>query len=164
MLYLHIHKLEFFLLHICFLKEEGYNVIGITLQLYSSNSSAKKGSCCSGIDIYDARRVAQKLDIPHYVFNYEKTFKEDVIDYFIQSYENGETPIPCVKCNETVKFRDLLGFAKKLDADKIRVTGNKSETKKYFRHSGYPGGVKYASFSELMKNALFGWQIFHGNH
>ena len=99
------------------LKKEGYNVIGITLQLYSSNSSAKKGSCCSGIDIYDARRVAQKLDIPHYVFNYEKTFKEDVIDYFIQSYENGETPIPCVKCNETVKFRDLLGFAKKLDAD-----------------------------------------------
>ena len=87
------------------------------MQLYSSNSSAKKGSCCSGIDIYDARRVAQKLDIPHYVFNYEKTFKEDVIDYFIQSYENGETPIPCVKCNETVKFRDLLGFAKKLDAD-----------------------------------------------
>lgn len=99
------------------LKKEGYNVIGITLQLYSSNTAAKKGSCCSGIDIYDARRVAEKLDIPHYVFNYEKTFKEDVIDYFIQSYENGETPIPCVKCNETVKFRDLLGFAKKLDAD-----------------------------------------------
>ena len=74
--------------------------------------SAKKGSCCSGIDIYDARRVAQKLDIPHYVFNYEKTFKEDVIDYFIQSYENGETPIPCVKCNETVKFRDLMNLQK----------------------------------------------------
>ena len=69
------------------LKKEGYNVIGITLQLYSSNSSAKKGSCCSGIDIYDARRVAQKLDIPHYVFNYEKTFKEDVIDYFIKLSE-----------------------------------------------------------------------------
>ena len=99
------------------LKQEGYNVIGITLQLYSSNTSAKKGSCCSGIDIYDARRVAQKLDIPHYVFNYEKTFKEDVIDYFINAYENGETPIPCVKCNETVKFRDLMNFAKKLDAD-----------------------------------------------
>jgi tRNA-specific 2-thiouridylase len=99
------------------LKQEGYNVIGITLQLYSSNTSAKKGSCCSGIDIYDARRVAQKLDIPHYVFNYEKTFKEDVIDYFINAYENGETPIPCVKCNETVKFRDLMNFAKKLEAD-----------------------------------------------
>ena len=99
------------------LKQEGYNVIGITLQLYSSNTSAKKGSCCSGIDIYDARRVAQKLDIPHYVFNYEKTFKEDVIDYFVNAYENGETPIPCVKCNETVKFRDLMNFAKKLDAD-----------------------------------------------
>ena len=99
------------------LKQEGYNVIGITLQLYSSNTSAKKGSCCSGIDIYDARRVAQKLDIPHYVFNYEKTFKEDVIDYFVNAYENGETPIPCVKCNETVKFRDLMNFAKKLEAD-----------------------------------------------
>ncbi len=99
------------------LKQEGYNVIGITLQLYSSNSSAKKGSCCSGLDIYDARRVAQKLDIPHYVFNYEKTFKTDVIDYFINSYQNGETPIPCVKCNETVKFRDLMNFARKLNAD-----------------------------------------------
>ena len=99
------------------LKQEGYNVIGITLQLYSSNSSAKKGSCCSGLDIYDARRVAQKLDIPHYVFNYEKTFKSEVIDYFVNAYENGETPIPCVKCNETVKFRDLMNFAKKLEAD-----------------------------------------------
>ena len=99
------------------LKQEGYNVIGITLQLYSSNSSPKKGSCCSGLDIYDARRVAQKLDIPHYVFNYEKTFKSDVIDYFVNAYENGETPIPCVKCNETVKFRDLMNFAKKLEAD-----------------------------------------------
>ena len=114
------------------LKQDGYNVIGITLQLYASNNSAKKGSCCSGIDIYDARRVAQKLDIPHYVFNYEKTFKEDVIDYFINAYENGETPIPCVKCNETVKFRDLMNFAKKLEAD-CMATGHyikrKGETK-----------------------------------
>ena len=114
------------------LKKEGYNVIGITLQLYSSNSSTKKGSCCSGIDIYDARRVAQKLDIPHYVFNYEKTFKEDVIDYFIQSYENGETPIPCVKCNETVKFRDLFKSAKNLAADAL-ATGH--YVKRIFNHS-----------------------------
>ena len=99
------------------LKQEGHQVIGITPQLYSSNSSAKKGSCCSAWDIHDARRVAQKLDIPHYVFNYEKTFKSDVIDYFVNAYENGETPIPCVKCNETVKFRDLMNFAKKLEAD-----------------------------------------------
>ncbi len=119
------------------LKKEGYNVIGITLQLYSSNNTAKKGSCCSGIDIYDARRVAQKLDIPHYVFNYEKTFKTDVIDYFINSYENGETPIPCVKCNETVKFRDLMNFAKKLDADcmatghYIKRTGNTKNAHMY---------------------------------
>ena len=99
------------------LKEQGYNVIGITLQLYESKDSAKKGSCCSGLDIYDARRVAQKLDIPHYVFNYEKTFKKEVIDYFIDSYAKGDTPIPCIKCNETVKFRDLMSFAKKLEAD-----------------------------------------------
>ena len=72
------------------LKKEGYNVVGITLQLYSSNNSAKKGSCCSGLDIYDARRVAQKLDIPHYVFNYEKTFKSDVIEYFIKSFFDNE--------------------------------------------------------------------------
>ena len=111
------------------LKKEGYNVIGITLQLYSSNNSAKKGSCCSGLDIYAARRVAQKLDIPHYVFNYEKTFKSDVIDYFINAYENGETPIPCVKCNETVKFRDLMNFAKKLEAD-CMATGH------YIRRKG----------------------------
>ena len=111
------------------LKKEGYNVIGITLQLYTSNNSAKKGSCCSGLDIYDARRVAQKLDIPHYVFNYEKTFKSDVIDYFINAYENGETPIPCVKCNETVKFRDLMNFAKKLEAD-CMATGH------YIRRKG----------------------------
>ena len=78
------------------LKKEGYNVIGITLQLYSSNSSTKKGSCCSGIDIYDARRVAQKLDIPHYVFNYEKTFKEDVIDYFIQSVSYTHLTLPTI--------------------------------------------------------------------
>ena len=93
------------------LKEQGYNVIGITLQLYESKDSAKKGSCCSGLDIYDARRVAQKLDIPHYVFNYEETFKKEVIDYFVDSYANGDTPIPCIKCNETVKFRDLMSFA-----------------------------------------------------
>ena len=111
------------------LKKEGYNVIGITLQLYTSNNSAKKGSCCSGLDIYDTRRVAQKLDIPHYVFNYEKTFKSDVIDYFINAYENGETPIPCVKCNETVKFRDLMNFAKKLEAD-CMATGH------YIRRKG----------------------------
>ena len=85
--------------------------------------------CCSGLDIYDARRVAQKLDIPHYVFNYEKTFKSDVIDYFINAYENGETPIPCVKCNETVKFRDLMNFAKKLEAD-CMATGH------YIRRKG----------------------------
>ncbi len=119
------------------LKKEGYNVIGITLQLYTSNTSSKKGSCCSGIDIYDARRVAQKLDIPHYVFNYEKKFKTDVIDYFINAYENGETPIPCVKCNETVKFRDLMNFAKKLEADcmatghYIKRTGNTKNAHMY---------------------------------
>ena len=121
------------------LKQEGYNVIGITLQLYSSNSSAKKGSCCSGLDIYDARRVAQKLDIPHYVFNYEKTFKSEVIDYFVNAYENGETPIPCVQCNQTVKFKDLFDVAKQLKADAL-ITGHyvKSITSVSYTHLTLP--------------------------
>jgi tRNA-specific 2-thiouridylase len=107
-----------------------YNLLFLSKVIYDLFFNyAKKGSCCSGLDIYDARRVAQKLDIPHYVFNYEKTFKSDVIDYFINAYENGETPIPCVKCNETVKFRDLMNFAKKLEAD-CMATGH------YIRRKG----------------------------
>ena len=87
-------------------KNAGYSVIGITLQLYDSGSSnGKKGSCCAGQDIQDARKVAADLGIPHYVLNYEDIFKEKVINSFSESYQKGETPIPCVLCNEKVKFK-----------------------------------------------------------
>ncbi len=96
----------------------GYKVIGITLQLYDYGLiSAKKGACCAGQDIYDAKMVAAKLGIPHYVLNYQSKFKQTVIDDFTQSYLRGETPLPCVRCNQSVKFKDLLQFAKDLGAD-----------------------------------------------
>ncbi len=100
------------------LHEQGYDVVGVTLQLYDYGAAlAKKGACCAGQDIYDARRVAESLGFPHYVLNYENNFKESVIDGFVESYLQGETPIPCVRCNQTVKFRDLLKTAHDLGAD-----------------------------------------------
>lgn len=103
---------------------EGHEVIGITLQLYDVNSvGLKKGTCCAGIDIYDARNVADKLGIPHYVLNYESKFKQSVIDKFADSYIKGETPIPCIRCNQTVKFSDLLKMAEDLGADEL-ATGH----------------------------------------
>lgn len=106
------------------LHEQGYDVIGITLQLYDYGEAiAKKGACCAGKDIYDAKRVAEERGFPHYVLNYENNFKESVIDEFVESYLKGETPIPCVKCNQTVKFKDLLKVARDLNAD-CMVTGH----------------------------------------
>lgn len=100
------------------LHEQGYDVIGVTLQLYDYGAAvSRKGACCAGADIYDARRVAEKQGFPHYVLNYEDNFKESVIDGFVESYLQGETPIPCVRCNQTVKFRDLLKVAHDLGAD-----------------------------------------------
>jgi tRNA-specific 2-thiouridylase len=100
------------------LHEQGYNVIGITLQLYDHGAAIeRKGACCAGQDIYDARRIAETLGFPHYVLDYESKFKQSVIDDFVDSYMKGETPIPCVRCNQTVKFRDLLEAAIDLDAD-----------------------------------------------
>ena len=100
------------------LKQEKYEVIGMTLQLYNQKKQKqKKGTCCAGQDIFDAKRVAEKMNFPHYVLDYEKQFKKDVIDPFTQAYINGETPIPCVACNQTVKFSDLLKMAKQLNAD-----------------------------------------------
>lgn len=100
------------------LHEQGYDVIGITLQLYDHGAAIeRKGACCAGQDIYDARRIAETLDFPHYVLDYEDKFKQSVIDDFVESYMKGETPIPCVRCNQTVKFRDLLEAAQDLDAD-----------------------------------------------
>ncbi|SFK25403.1 tRNA (5-methylaminomethyl-2-thiouridylate)-methyltransferase [Pseudovibrio ascidiaceicola] len=106
------------------MKREGYDVVGVTLQLYDHGEAIqRKGACCAGQDIHDARRVAEKLDIPHYVLDYESRFKEQVIERFADSYINGETPIPCVTCNQTVKFKDLLETAKDLGAD-VLVTGH----------------------------------------
>ena len=100
------------------LKEEGYDVVGITLQLYDHGVAVqKKGSCCAGQDIHDARRVSEELGIPHYVLDYESRFKAQVMEEFADSYIKGETPIPCVRCNQTVKFKDLLATAKDLGAD-----------------------------------------------
>ena len=100
------------------LKSEGYDVIGVTLQLYDHGAAlSKKGACCAGIDIHDARRIAEKLNFPHYVLNYENVFKEKVIDEFAESYLAGATPVPCIRCNERIKFKDLLETAKDLNAD-----------------------------------------------
>lgn len=100
------------------LASEGYDVVGVTLQLYDHGAAlAKKGACCAGQDIHDARRVSEEMGFPHYVLDYESKFREAVIDEFAEQYLAGATPIPCVRCNQTVKFRDLLATAKDLDAD-----------------------------------------------
>jgi len=106
------------------MKKEGYNVTGITLKLYDDVKSSKKNKqCCAGQDILDAKRVSQQLNIEHKILYYQKKFKKDVIDSFIDSYTGGETPIPCVQCNQTVKFRDLYSYAKEMKADAL-VTGH----------------------------------------
>ncbi len=100
------------------LAAQGYDVVGVTLQLYDHGAAlAKKGACCAGRDIHDARRVAEAMGFPHYVLDYENTFREAVIDEFADSYLAGATPVPCIRCNERVKFKDLLETAKDLDAD-----------------------------------------------
>jgi tRNA-specific 2-thiouridylase len=98
----------------------GFETVGITLQLYDHGAATqRKGACCAGQDIHDARRVAERIGIPHYVLDYESRFRESVIDDFADAYLRGETPIPCVRCNQTVKFRDLLQTARDLGADAL---------------------------------------------
>ena len=100
------------------LAEEGYDVVGVTLQLYDHGAAlAKKGACCAGLDIHDARRVAEEMGFPHYVLDYENIFKDAVINEFAESYLAGATPVPCIRCNERVKFKDLLETARDLEAD-----------------------------------------------
>ena len=117
------------------LKAEGYDVIGVTLQLYDHGAATehRKGACCAGQDIYDARSVAERIGIPHYVLDYESRFKEAVIDRFAQSYIDGETPVPCVDCNMSIKFHDLLHTARELGA-KVLATGH------YVASRALPGG------------------------
>ena len=105
-------------------KRAGYDAVGITLQLYDHGEAIRrKGACCAGQDIHDARSVAARLDMPHYVLDYESRFKESVMDDFADAYLAGHTPIPCIRCNETVKFKDLLGMARELGAVAM-VTGH----------------------------------------
>ena len=114
----------------------GYEAVGVTLQLYDDGAaSARKGACCAGQDIYDARRVADAIGIPHYVLDYRARFRESVIEPFADSYVAGETPIPCVTCNRTVKFRDLMGLARDLGADAL-ATGH------YVRRLPGPDGAE----------------------
>ncbi|MGF1658007.1 MAG: tRNA 2-thiouridine(34) synthase MnmA [Rubrimonas sp.] len=116
------------------LAREGYEVVGVTLQLYDHGAAlAKKGACCAGRDIRDARRVAETIGFPHYVLDYESRFRESVIDDFADQYLAGATPIPCVRCNERIKFRDLLQTARDLDADCL-ATGH------YVRRTEGPHG------------------------
>ncbi len=106
------------------LAEAGYDVVGITLQLYDHGAAThRKGACCAGRDIHDARAVAERIGIPHYVLDYESRFKEAVIDRFADSYVAGETPVPCLECNQSIKFRDLLQTARDLGA-RILATGH----------------------------------------
>ena len=100
------------------LAEEGYDVVGVTLQLYDHGAAlAKKGACCAGRDIHDARRVAETMGFPHYVLDYENMFREAVMEDFADAYLAGATPVPCIRCNERVKFKDLLATARDLNAD-----------------------------------------------
>jgi len=116
------------------LKSEGYDVVGVTLQLYDHGAAThRKGACCAGRDIHDARMVAERIGIPHYVLDYESRFREAVIDRFADSYVAGETPVPCIECNQSIKFHDLLGTARELGA-KVMATGH------YVASRAVPGG------------------------
>jgi tRNA-specific 2-thiouridylase len=118
------------------LKAQGYDVVGVTLQLYDHGAAlAKKGACCAGQDIHDARRVAEAMGFPHYVLDYENVFREAVIEEFADSYLAGATPVPCIRCNERVKFKDLLATARDLEAD-CMATGH------YIRRIDGPKGAE----------------------
>jgi len=135
------------------LKREGYDVVGVTLQLYDHGEATHRpGSCCAGQDILDARRVAETIGIPHYVLDYEDRFREAVIDRFAESYLAGETPVPCVSCNQTVKFHDLLDTARELGA-KALATGHYVSTRPLA--SGHRGMFRPADLDRDQSYFLF---------
>ncbi len=105
------------------LKKEGYDVTGMTMNLYNQTDRKSSKSCCAGKDIQDAKKVAKQFDFPHITLDYQDKFFDGVIDNFVETYSEGQTPIPCIKCNQTVKFRDLLNEAKKMRADAL-ITGH----------------------------------------
>ncbi|MEM7752147.1 MAG: tRNA 2-thiouridine(34) synthase MnmA [Pseudomonadota bacterium] len=146
------------------LAREGYDVVGVTLQLYDHGAAlAKKGACCAGLDIHDARRVAEDMGFPHYVLDYENIFRDAVIDEFADSYLAGATPVPCIRCNERVKFKDLLETAKDLDADcmatghyiqrkmgsngaELHCAGDEARDQSYFLFSTTPEQLDFLRF------------------
>ena len=146
------------------LAEEGYDVVGVTLQLYDHGAAlARKGACCAGVDIHDARRVAEDMGFPHYVLDYENIFRDAVIDEFADSYLNGATPVPCIRCNERVKFKDLLETARDLEADcmatghyiqrkmgdagpELHSAADASRDQSYFLFSTTPAQLDYLRF------------------
>ena len=132
------------------LAEQGYDAIGVTLQLYDHGEAIKRAkACCAGQDIFDAKLVAETIGIPHYVLNYEARFRSEVIDAFADSYVRGETPIPCVLCNQTVKFRDLLATARDLEADAL-ATGH------YLRRENVDGrGVLFRAEDSMRDQSYF---------
>ena len=131
------------------LKTEGYDVIGITLQLYDHGAAVeKKGACCAGQDIHDARNVADQIGIPHYVLDYESRFREQVMEDFADTYLSGSTPIPCIRCNQTVKFADLLQTAKDLGADCL-ATGH------YIRRMDGPHGPELHNAADASKDQSY---------
>ncbi|SLN10304.1 tRNA-specific 2-thiouridylase MnmA [Pseudoruegeria aquimaris] len=131
------------------LAEEGYDVVGVTLQLYDHGAAlAKKGACCAGRDIHDARRVAEEMGFPHYVLDYENIFQDAVIDEFAESYLAGATPVPCIRCNERVKFKDLLETAKDLDAD-CMATGH------YIQRKMGPNGPELHSAADANRDQSY---------
>ena len=131
------------------LAEQGYDVVGVTLQLYDHGAAlAKKGACCAGLDIHDARRVAEEMGFPHYVLDYENIFKDAVIDEFADSYLAGATPVPCIRCNERVKFKDLLETARDLDAD-CMATGH------YIQRKMGPGGAELHAATDAARDQSY---------
>ena len=131
------------------LAREGYDVVGITLQLYDHGAAlAKKGACCAGRDIHDARRVAAEMGFPHYVLDYENRFREAVIEEFADQYLAGATPIPCIRCNERVKFRDLLATSRELEADCL-ATGH------YIQRREGPAGAELHRAADLARDQSY---------
>ena len=143
------------------MKEEGFNVTGVTLKLYDDVKQSKEGrQCCAGQDIMDAKRVSEKININHEILYYQKKFKSEVINSFIDSYAAGETPIPCVQCNQTVKFRDLFKYAKDLKADAL-ITGHyvarieKDGQASMYRAKDYNRDQSYFLFSTTQEQLDF---------
>jgi tRNA-uridine 2-sulfurtransferase len=130
------------------LQRQGYDVVGITLQLYPDTMQKRKGACCAGQDIYDAKRVAEAIGIPHYVLDYESRFRKNVIEDFADAYARGETPIPCIRCNEKVKFADLMETARELGAEAL-ATGH------YVRRVEGPGGAELHAAQDATRDQSY---------